>query len=155
MSEPVATKKDKKPRKPSVMRKSRTVVAKTKGDARPDLPPLTRYQKYTETPSSRQPFARLIPAPYNSIVRHIDPVSRQKLLDEIRRGLVNRPTWNVQTGHTVGGTSDSTYSGSWKGSARPAWRMKTSCHRCGERSAAASPIASTVGWLRMRGRPTR
>lgn len=103
MSEPVATKKDKKPRKPSVMRKSRTVVAKTKGDARPDLPPLTRYQKYTETPSSRQPFARLIPAPYNSIVRHIDPVSRQKLLDEIRRGLVNRPTWNVQTGHTVGG----------------------------------------------------
>lgn len=95
--------KAKKTRKPSTMRKSRVVVKKTKGAEHPDLPPLTRYQKYVETPDSRQPYARLVPSPYNSIVRHIDSVSRQKLLEEVRRGLVNRPTWNLQTGHIVGG----------------------------------------------------
>lgn len=104
MSEPVATKNDKKPRKLSPMRKTRPVVKKKEAVMLAAvMPPLTRYQKYVETPGSRVAYADLTPEPFNSLVRSIDPVSRQKLLDEVRRGLVNRPVYNRQTGQIVGG----------------------------------------------------
>lgn len=101
MSEPVATKKEKTPRTPSVMRKIRPVVKEEKLTA--DMPPLTRYQKYRETPGSRVAYWDLVPSPYNHLVRGIDPVGRQLLLEEVRRGLINRPTHNKLTGHIVGG----------------------------------------------------
>lgn len=58
------------------------------------LPPVTRYQKYKETPDSRVACWDLVPATYNP--RYMDPYGREGLLKEIRRGIVSRPTWNAR-----------------------------------------------------------
>jgi len=93
-----------KPKRQRVGAKTRPVGPKRK-DAQvepdQDLPGLTRYQKYAETPTSRVACWELVPDPANP--RQIDPVARAKLLDEVRRGLVSRPTHNRTTGELVGG----------------------------------------------------
>lgn len=85
----------KKPRKVAVRKKAPEVIAQ------PDaLPPLTKRQKYAPG-GQRVAVWDILPAPYNP--RDINPYARGKLLEEVRRGLVNRPTWNTQTRHLVGG----------------------------------------------------
>lgn len=88
--------------KKAPLRSKKTVIKKKDAlKLGADLPPLTRYQKYAETPGSRVPNWLLIPAPYNA--RFIDPVARQKLTDEVRRGLVSRLCWNRRTRYIIGG----------------------------------------------------
>jgi hypothetical protein len=82
------------PKKPRRMKKERPKEFAADGsDA-----PIHRSQVYV---SAEIPRWELRSAPYNP--RYIDPYAKQQLEDEVRRGLVQPPTWNKRTGNIVGG----------------------------------------------------
>lgn len=82
------------PKKPRRMRKERPTSFASDGSDTP----VHRSQVYIPADVPRWELKN---ATYNP--RFIDPYAKQQLEDEIRRGLVQPPTWNKRTGNIVGG----------------------------------------------------